>query len=292
MPFAPDPPGRVTSIQWRKGKAYLIVTMNGSANHSGGPAPIPTFDVSGTADLIDVEAPVTTSIFTPGDPITQQRFFIWFAGAQFPDETTIGNRIGIGQPYGGQFSLIINFNSGGFGFVRPPRANSITGFYSSMEDAAAGAAFMNAAAASVLATSIEWFSSEPGAPIQGPAGFSPFFAAEVDIVTPGVGEGFATASQRFLLGPIPVGDSFFSASASRANQGNSCDAALLFKVPGKVTSFDTLRGGQGAAGGSAGVTFGGSGAYSIAVYFDPSRNGINSTVEVKTSGGGGEGGIG
>jgi len=295
VPFAPDPPGRVTNIQWRKGKAYLIVTMHGNANQAGGPAPIPTFDVSGGDDsikLIEVEDPVTTSTFTPGDPITEQFFFIWFNGAQFPDETTIGNRIGTGQPYGGQFSLIVNFNSGGFGVVRPPRANSETGFYVSFEDAAAGATFMNNAAAAVLATSIEWFSSVPGAPIQGPAGFSPFFADEVDVVTPAPGVGFATATQRFLLGPIPLGDSFFSASASRANQGNGCDAVLLFNVKGKVTSFDTIDGGQVAAEGSAGVTFGGDGAYSIAVFFDPTLDpsgdgSTNSTVDVKTGGGGG-----
>lgn len=274
------------------GKAYIIITMTGHSSVSATTPPPPTFSVgSEDVPLIESEAPVTTQQFTPGAPSTQKFFFIWYEGADFPDATTVGNRVGEGVPYGGQFSTFINMNSGGFTNIFVPNSNS-DGFYQSIEAAETGAAFLNNLIFenSPGPYTVTWLSSNTagGTPVLGPAGWTGFVAGEVDIVTPGVGIGTSSSTQRFLLGPVPEGvDVGFNGSASIAGFGVAgMDATLVFNVGGDVKSFDDMIGGQTAAEGSA--TSGAlASTYSGDAFFDPADDAVNSFVNVESSGGGG-----
>jgi hypothetical protein len=263
------------------GVNYLLITVDATA-HAVGSAPSPPTASAFGDKLIDTSVPVTTSTLAPGVPTTTSYFFIWPSAATFPTPDTVGESVGLGLAYGGQFSVMLNMNTGGFTFERVPSANS-DGFYNTLTAAEAGAVYQNNAVTSRLAGpyTIEWFAPDV---TLGPDGWGGFSAGRVDVTTDGVGTGASSLTQQFLFGPLPAGDSEFSVSFGGSNTAG-VDAKII-SVKGKVVSIEQLGGSETTlAEGSGG---GRSSSFSVSAFVGQKADGSDSSVTVDfTTGGGG-----
>jgi hypothetical protein len=264
------------------GQTYLVITVNAHTTSSGGAAPPPPTAGASGDHLIAESVPVTTQTFAPGHPATTSYFFIWPGAATFPTPDTVAESVGLGLAYGGQFSVMLDMNSGGFTFYRVP-GSSADGFYTSLDEAAAGAAFQNNKIGTTLAGpyTIEWFA--PGATL-GPSGWGGFSAGQVDVTdTNSIGSGTATMTQQFLFGPLPAGASLFSVSFGGSKVAG-VDVQLIGGVKGTVKDFDTFGGGVTLAGDSGG---GRVSSFGVDVFVGAKADGSDSSVVVSILDGGG-----
>lgn len=277
---------KLTNVHFGDGNSYIAITVAASKSVAGTqdnlnpaipPRPVVALSFGNGQKLVQAihSPPITGRI--PERLVQQNLYFVWMGAAPFPVATTFGItvfQIGGIVSYGGQFSLALDINNGGFNYITPPPgANVNTGTYSSFAEAQAGAANLNSRSP-LPKEFITYFSSDHGGVN---TAFAPFFGATLDIPYPVPGSATIGSTDAFVVS-IPPGSGSLSVTVDDSSQ---ISAGIWVKQKSGITDQFALTG-PGSATGALG-------SFSGTTYTISWSQGQSPTLAI-TGGGGGGGG--